>query len=107
MSERKIIDRSFAISRKRGNGVIRYEVWEQAGVVTRYNLAYINHMIYSKDNGRVVGYDNKHGHHRHYKGAIEPIEFKSFEDVEKRFEKDWIAVLEEYNAQCNRNNRRR
>jgi len=58
------------VSRKRGNGTVRYEVWEDNGVVTRYNLAYINHLIFSGDNGRVIGYDNKHGHHRHFKGAI-------------------------------------
>ncbi|MDF1613805.1 toxin-antitoxin system TumE family protein [Desulfurivibrio dismutans] len=102
MPEKKVIDRTFAISRKRGNGILRYEIWETAGVVTRYNLAYINHLIYSGDNGRVVGYDNKHGHHRHYKGAVEPIKATSFAELEKRFEQDWTTVLEEYNAQRNR-----
>jgi len=54
---------------------------------------YINHNIHAGDNGRVVGYDNAHdGHHRHYFGAVEPIEFVSFEDTEERFEQDWIAL---------------
>lgn len=102
MPARKIIDRTFAIARKRGNGSIRYEVWEANGVVTRYNLAYINHLIYSGDNGRVVGYDNRHGHHRHYKGVVEPINPSGFAEIEKRFEQDWVTILEEYNAQRNR-----
>ncbi|MFH7321445.1 DUF6516 family protein [Desulfurivibrio sp. D14AmB] len=107
MSEKKVIDRTFAISRKRGNGILRYEIWETEGVVTRYNLAYINHLIYSGDNGRVVGYDNKHGHHRHYKGTVEPIKATNFAELEKRFEQDWTTVLEEYNAQRNRKDRYR
>lgn len=102
MAETKIIDRSFMVSRKRGNGTLRYEVWQEDGVVTRYNLAYINHLIFSGDNGRVVGYDNRHGHHRHFKGHVEPLDTTSFEEIEQRFEQEWIAVLEDYNAQRNR-----
>jgi DNA-binding cell septation regulator SpoVG len=102
MAETKIIDKSFMVSRKRGNGTIRYEVWHDNGIVTRYNLAYINHLIFSGDNGRVVGYDNRHGHHRHFKGVVEPVDSTSFEEIEQRFEQEWILVLEEYNAQRNR-----
>lgn len=89
------------VSRKRGNGTLRYEVWENNGVVSRYNLAYINHMIFAGDNGRVIGYDNRHGHHRHFKGTVEPVNTKSFEEVERCFEQEWTKVLEEYNAQRN------
>ncbi len=95
MADVKIIDESHKISDKRGNGKLRREVWvDQATLkVTRYNLAYINYNIHTGDNGRVVGYDNAHdGHHRHYFGVIEFIEFVSFEDIEARFEQDWIAL---------------
>jgi hypothetical protein len=94
MPERKIIDETFTISRKRGNGLLRREVWvDRQGHVVRYNLAYINHTIHSGDNGRVVGYDNAHGyHHRHYMGKVEEVEFNEFEDVEARFEQDWITL---------------
>lgn len=102
MAETKIIDRSFMVSRKRGNGTLRYEVWADNGTVTRYNLAYINHMIFSGDNGRVIGYDNRHGHHRHFKGSVEPIDITSFNEIEQCFEQEWTTVLEEYNAQRNR-----
>jgi hypothetical protein len=102
MAENKIIDRSFSVSRKRGNGTIRYEVWQTNGVVTRYNLAYINHLIFAGDNGRVVGYDNKHGHHRHYLGTVEMVSFSTFEEIEQRFEQDWQQIMEAYNAQYNR-----
>lgn len=102
MAETKIIDRSFVVSRKRGNGTVRYEVWQENGAVTRYNLAYINHLIFSGDNGRVIGYDNKHGHHRHFKGKVEPVNAAEFEEIELRFEQEWMAVLEEYNAQRHR-----
>ena len=102
MAETKIIDQSIMVSRKRGNGTLRFEVWEDNGVVTRYNLAYINHLIFSGDNGRVVGFDNKHGHHRHFKGTVESVVTTNFEEIEKRFEQDWSGVLEDYNAQRNR-----
>ena len=94
MSERKIIDETFSISRKRGNGLLRREVWvDRQGRVVRYNLAYINHVLHSGDNGRVVGYDNAHGvHHRHIMGKVEEVAFTRFEDIEARFEQDWLTI---------------
>ena len=92
MSERKIVDESFRLSRKRGT--LRREVWiDETGKVTRYNLAYINHELHQRDNGRVVGYDNAHGaHHGHYFGVVTPVAFVSFEDIETQFERDWVAL---------------
>ena len=59
----------------------------------RYNLAYVNRAVFSGDNGRVVGYDNAHGfHHRHCLGEVQAVEFSSFEDIEARFEADWMAL---------------
>lgn len=94
MPERKIVDETFTISRKRGNGILRREIWvDRHGQVVRYNLAYINRALHSGDNGRVVGYDNAHGfHHRHHMGRVEPVAFVSFEDTEARFEQDWLAI---------------
>jgi len=93
MPEIKIADDSWSLSLKKGNGVLRREVWEDdAGRLVRYNLAYINLNVFQGDNGRVVGYDNAHGfHHRHYLGVVEPIDFKSFDDIEERFQSDWVA----------------
>ncbi|MBU2839559.1 transcriptional regulator [Acidithiobacillus thiooxidans] len=94
MADKKLVDEVHHISRKRGNGQLRREVWvDERGEVTRYNLAYINHAICAVDNGHVVGYDNQHGyHHRHYLGDMHPIDFISFEDIEARFEEDWMAL---------------
>lgn len=95
MAANKIIDETHKISDKRGNGKLRREIWvdRATGSVIRYNLAYINHNLHAGDNGRVVGYDNTHdGHHRHYFGKVEPVDFVSFEDVEDRFEQDWISL---------------
>jgi len=95
MAEVKVIDESHKISDKRGNGKLRREVWidEVTKQITRYNLAYINHRIHAGDNGRVVGCDSAHdGHHRHYFGNVEPIEVDCFEDIEERFEQDWISL---------------
>jgi len=94
MVDRKIVDETHKISDKRGNGRLRREIWvDGKGKITRYNLAHINHAIFSNDNGRVIGYDNQHGyHHRHYFGRIEAVDFASFEQIEERFEQDWLLL---------------
>lgn len=86
-----LVDESICIHRKKGNGVLRRQVWVDAkGIVTRYSLAYINYHLYQQDNGRVLGYDNAHSyHHRHYMGDIEPIEFSSFEEIENCFQQEY------------------
>ena len=60
------MDEEALVSCASGPGLLREEVWVDAtGIVVRYNLAFINHFMTSKDNGRVLGYDNAHGtHHR-------------------------------------------
>ena len=56
------------------------------GVVVKYNLAFINHALCARDNGRVVGYDNSHGdHHRHFAGAEEKFALISYEGLLQRF----------------------
>jgi|SRR5450830_1356757 len=94
MADKKIVDEVHHISSKRGNGQLRREIWVNGkGQVTRYNLAYVNHVFHTGDNGRVVGYDNQHGyHHRHYFGAVTAVDFISFEETEIAFESDWIAL---------------
>lgn len=94
MPDRKVIEETHVISGKKGNGVLRREVWVNTrNEVTRYNLAYINHQILNEDNGRVLGFDNAHGyHHRHYYGKVESISFTCFEDIEMLFEQAWLAL---------------
>jgi hypothetical protein len=93
MADTKLQDVSNRLSKAHGNGILRREIWvDSNGKVTRYNLAYINHEIFQGDNGRVLGYDNAHGfHHRHYMGKVVPIDFTSLEDIEDRFESDWMV----------------
>ena len=71
-SLRKVVDERFYLSSGKGGGVLRREIWiDGKGRVARYNLAYVNPLIYAGDNGRVLGYDSAHGqHHRHYKGKV-------------------------------------
>lgn len=87
----------FELKPKSGGGLLSYEVWGYVErgrtVVTRYNLAYINHSIYQGDNGRVLGFDNAHGyHHRHYMGEIEAVEFVSYEATQERFQQEWLEI---------------
>lgn len=88
----------FELKSKSGGGLLSYEVWgyfdKGKTVVTRYNLAYINHAICQRDNGRALGFDNAHGfHHRHYMGEIEKVVFSSYEETLERFQREWLAIV--------------
>ena len=88
----------FELKRTSGGGLLSYEVWghvqKGVNVVTRYNLAYINHAICQLDNGRVLEFDNAHDHHhRHFMGTVEPVEFISYEQTLERFQQEWMALV--------------
>ncbi len=88
----------FEIKAKSGNGILSYEVWGYVElattVVTRYNLAYINHSVCKVDNGRVLGLDNAHNyHHRHYMGDVQPVEFISYEATLEQFQHEWLDIV--------------
>jgi hypothetical protein len=76
---RKAVDERFYLFSAKGGGMFRREIWvDGPGGIVRYNLAYINHLIYAGDDGRVLGYDSAHGHHPHYRGKITTVRFESF-----------------------------
>lgn len=83
----KVVDDTTHVRSKVGKAVIREEVWTDAnGALAKYNLAFIDHSLCQKDNGRVLGYDNSHGkHHRHYMGKASEIEFDSYDALLARF----------------------
>lgn len=88
----------FELKQKSGGGLLSYEVWgyQERGktVVTRYNLAYINHSICHVDNGRVLGFDNAHDyHHRHYMGEVTAVEFISYEATLETFQQQWLEIV--------------
>lgn len=88
----------FELKPKSGGGVLSYEVWgyqvRGATVVTRYNLAYINHSICQVDNGRVLGFDNAHDyHHRHYMGEVQAVEFTSYAATLEKFQQEWVEII--------------
>ncbi len=85
---------------KRRGGWLRRSVWLENGKVVKYALAYINPRICTVDNGRVLGYDNSHDyHHRHFKGEVTPINFKSYEELVDRFEKELMELWSEEDGQ--------
>lgn len=94
---RKVVDERLYLSRANGGGMLRREIWvDRQDRVVRYNLAYVNHLIYAGDNGRVLGYDSAHGnHHRHDKGKVAAVSFHGFEQIEARFEKEWRKLVKE------------
>jgi hypothetical protein len=94
---RKVVDERTSLSKSKGGGVLRLEAWaNERGHVVRYNLAYVNHLMYAGDNGRVLGFDSAHGfHHRHYKGKVEAVSFDTYKRVEARFKKEWSILVKE------------
>lgn len=87
----KVVDERYTLPSKRGGGTIKIEAWENSsGDLIKYNIAYINHSIFQRDNGRVFGYDNAHGyHHKHLLGEITPIDnFISYEKLIEQFENE-------------------
>ena len=88
----------FELKQKSGGGLLSYEVWgyqeKWKTVVTRYNLAYINHSICHVDNGRVLGFDNAHDfHYRHYMGEVAAVEFISYEATLEKFQQEWLEIV--------------
>lgn len=89
-----LIDEAITIHRKKGNGVIRRQIWQnKVGEITRYSLAYINHHLFQGDNGRVIGYDNAHGYrHKHHFGKVEPIQYSTFGELEIQFQQEFEVL---------------
>ena len=84
---KKVVDESIILKRLRRGARLREEVWQTPDrKVTKYNLAYINHLVCRLDNGRVLGYDNSHAHHhRHFMGTVSSVEFEGYESLAARF----------------------
>ena len=79
------------IGKKLGGGILKELVIRDVKTksVIHYSLVYINHAIYGKDNGRVLGYDNSHGYqHQHFLGKITPFN-SNFENLVMLFNKQW------------------
>ena len=76
----KVVSEQYPITPKRGGGILKIDAWEnQKGEIVKYSMAYINRLIFSGDNGRVLGYDNTHDyHHKHYFGEIDSKHKKEF-----------------------------
>jgi hypothetical protein len=93
----KLIDDTARVRCRSGIGVIHEEVWvDRNGKIAKYNLAFINHLLYNGDNGRVLGYDNAHGHHeRHFKGAVEHYPFTSYKALLTLFLEEVATLREE------------
>jgi uncharacterized protein YfaT (DUF1175 family) len=90
---------TYKLPDKRGNGTLTNKVtYDTEDNVVSYSMAYINHTICALDNGRVIGYDNKHGqHHRHIMGKYEPVDYISYEDTVIQFDKEWQKFKDDNN----------
>lgn len=93
---RTVRDEFYPKGRKRGV-LVRIQVdYSRSGGLLRYSLSMIDTRSTAVDNGRVLGYDNAHGrHHRHHQGIVEPVEFESYEQIEKRFEVEVRQYIDE------------
>jgi hypothetical protein len=94
---RKAVDDIDQVRCRSGSyGFIREEVYvDAAAAVVKYNLVFIHPGLCQQDNGRVLGYDNAHGHHeRHWMGSMQPVDFVSYEQTLRRF-LDEVEALKE------------
>jgi hypothetical protein len=74
---------------KRRGAIVKEEIAQRGAEVLKYSLAYINPRICGSDNGRVLGYDNSHGHHhRHFMGQIKSVDFHGYEALVDRFQEE-------------------
>jgi len=89
----KLVDQTLHLSGKRRGAILKEEVWYEGGRVVKYSLAYIDPRVCGVDNGRVLGYDNTHeDHHRHFMGDVEEVEFRGYEALVTRFEREIHAL---------------
>ena len=89
----KRIDESHYLSGKRRGAILKEEVWYEGELVVKYNLAYINPRICGTDNGRVLGFDNSHGHsHRHFMGSVERVQFSGYNELVERFRNELLEL---------------
>ncbi len=90
----------YKLKKPRKGAIIKIETWATSdGRVFNYSLSYINPMITSVDNGRVLAYDNAHGYsHRHFRGEVQAVEFSSFEELTERFFNEVYALWDQENG---------
>lgn len=68
---------------------MKEEIVQRGALVVKYSLSYINPRICGPDNGRVLGYDNSHGHHhRHFMGQVSSVNFPGYEALVDRFREE-------------------
>ena len=93
----KVVDEITILGRPRRGAKLSEEVWMTAGGrVKKYNLAYINHLVCQKDNGRVLGYDNSHGvHHRHFMGKVETYKYQNYDLLTAEFHEQVVELWRE------------
>ncbi|WP_137894772.1 DUF6516 family protein [Ramlibacter sp. 2FC] len=87
------------IPRRFGGGVLKERVVRElpSKKVIQYALAYINPLIFSGDNGRVLGYDNAHGFsHKHFMGEMTRESFPGYEALYDRFDVEWKEIAMEF-----------
>ena len=89
----KLIHNKYIISKRE---IVEVKVWrveksQEFPEGLKYSFAYI------KDGKRVLGYDNERGkgHHKHYKGKEEKIEFKDIYTLQEKFEKEVEKLIKE------------
>jgi Family of unknown function (DUF6516) len=92
---KSVRDEFYPKGRKLGVVVRIQADYSRKGRLLKYSMALIDTQNIAIDNGRLLGYDHAHGyHHRHRLGQVEPVEFDTYEDTEKRFEAEVRKYLE-------------
>lgn len=95
---RKVRDYETAFPCAGGYGILREEVWmNEEDRVVRYNLAFVMPHLTRVDHGRILGYDNRHGHHeRHFMGKRQAVDYEGFPSISERFYQEVAAIRRGY-----------
>lgn len=89
------------LSKNQGFIKVRYQSSHSGEL---FSMAFGCPMKFSQDNGRVLGYDTKHGHdpidygpcHRHYIGQKEAFQLSKYEQVFEIFSNQWPAIVQHF-----------
>jgi hypothetical protein len=77
-----------------GVGILREEVWVDGNNrIARYNLAFLVPHLTSRDNGRILGFDNAHDfHERHFMSEVSIVPFRGYRRTAERFYREVEAI---------------
>jgi hypothetical protein len=90
----KVVDETTILGRPRRGAKLSEEVWMTAdGRVAKYNLAYINHLVCQKDNGRCLDSTTVTGFTiGTFMGKAEPYKYQNYDLLTAEFQEQVVEL---------------